>query len=169
MEAANAPAIAKIVMRLKDLGSSADIDTTIADAAAFRRRTLSLLAHELVAKVPLKVRIFAFASEPQVSAAMARTSNACRNTFGHWLTVTVPRRLQGVSVADMQGHLMLHRQDPFAAVIAADFGTQGAAITDDKRAGETKHETAATTAEAAPSPSVQTPPVAAERRKAKVL
>jgi len=74
---------------------------------------------------------------------------------------------QMVSVAQMQGHLMLYRADPFAAVSSADFTAQVAAATD---AGQAERaEVAAELASGAEMrPGQERPPADAERRRTRV-
>ena len=75
-------------------------------------------------------------------------------------------RLQVVSVAQMQGHLMLHRADPFAAVSSADFTAQAATAADP---GQTdKAETVAElTSGAETRPGQERTPSETERRRSR--
>ena len=163
MDPANASVVAKIVTRLNDLGIS-DAGMAMADADAVRSRALSLLAQKLVAKVPEKVCSLLSGLHAESPLRRIKLQRMLRPLQ---LTAVVPRLLQAVSVAQMQGHLMLHRQDPFAAVLTADFSTHTGAVAAEEPANETQATTEFT--EAASSPGVQTPPAAGERRKTKVL
>ena len=72
-----------------------------------------------------------------------------------------------VSVAQMQGHLMLYRHDPFAAVKTADFSTQAAASAVPEHDAEVEpHNEGADAVDTRPSES--TPSAEAERRSRRV-
>jgi hypothetical protein len=64
---------------------------------------------------------------------------------------------QAISVAQMQGHLVLHRHDPFSAVVTADFSTQPEAATGPEADPEPEANTAAgSTSAAVPKPADKT-------------
>jgi len=80
------------------------------------------------------------------------------------LTAGVP--LQVVSVAHLQGHLMLHRADPFAAVSSADLVAQAAAAAQARQAENA--EAAAELQKAAETrPGKERSPADAERRRSR--